>query len=140
MPDKVTRTQIELLSRQLADIDSQLQALTTGDVDAVIGPDGSSFLLRQSQLKLLQSEDELRELTHELRRERAKLVAAQAVAKIGSWSYDLISRAVDWSEEMYRIVDLDPAEITPRYDRFMGLVHPDDRDGLAMQFEHSLEE
>jgi hypothetical protein len=111
MPHKLTkdRPQIELLSRQLADIDSQLQALTTGDVDAVIGPDGTSFLLRQSQIKLLQSEDDLRDLAQQLEQERAKLVAAQAVAKIGSWSNDLVSGDVDWSDEMYRIFELNPA-------------------------------
>jgi PAS domain S-box-containing protein len=142
MRDKVTkeRSQMELLSRQLADIDSQLQALTAGDVDAVIGPDGSSFLLRQSQIKLLQSEDELRELAQELQRERAKLVAAQAVAKIGSWSIEVPSRVVDWSEEMYRIFDLKPTVLPPSYSRFLDLVHPDDRDLVNSQLRRSFED
>lgn len=44
-----------------------------------------------------------------MRLSEARLIEAQEVAKVGSWETDLISLKVIWSEETYRIFDIDPA-------------------------------
>jgi PAS domain S-box-containing protein len=45
---------------QLQDIEGRLQALTQGQIDAVLGPTGRAHLLEQAQQRLLASEDEQR--------------------------------------------------------------------------------
>jgi PAS domain S-box-containing protein len=122
----------------LQEIDLQLQALAAGEVDAVIGPGGQSYLLQKAQLKLLQSEGEQRELARQLDAERTRLLAAQAVAKIGSWSFDLITRMSEWTEEMYRICGIESARIQPTYQHIFELVHPDDREAVDTAFRQSL--
>src|SRR5262245_44076308 len=59
-------------------------------------------------------------------RER-QLREAQQLARIGSWEFDLATRTVSWSDELYRVYELDPETFQPTYDDTMRLVHPDDR-------------
>src|SRR5277367_3437624 len=130
---------ITALSRQLQDIDLQLQALTAGEVDAVIGPGGQSYLLQQAQTQLLQSDREQRALARQLQIEHSKFVGAQAVAKIGSWSFEVANCAIEWSDEMHRIWQTDADNFHPVYDRILELIHPQDRDGVNRTFLDSLE-
>lgn len=68
---------------------------------------------------------------HDLRRSEARLVAAQASAQLGSWEEDLRSQRAHWSEQMFRLLDRDPAEGAPRFAGLCELVHPEDSARLA---------
>ena len=62
-----------------------------------------------------------------LRRSEENLKRAQAVAHIGSWYLDIPRDELLWSDETYRIFGVPPG--TPlTYEKFLALVHPDDRD------------
>lgn len=78
------------------------------------------------EIALKTSEAEQREATRQLNLERSRLVAAQRVAKVGSWETDLATMAVLWSEETYRIHELDP-EVAVTHAGFLQRVHPSDR-------------
>jgi PAS domain S-box-containing protein/putative nucleotidyltransferase with HDIG domain len=60
-----------------------------------------------------------------LRQAHLALERAQAIAHLGSWSFDLVANRLTWSDEMYRILELDPQH-EPSYLAFMQRVHPDD--------------
>jgi PAS domain S-box-containing protein len=64
-----------------------------------------------------------------LRASEAGLAAAQRIAHIGSWSWNVQSEVLFWSDETFRIFDLPP---TPSVDRKKALarVHPADRECL----------
>lgn len=62
-----------------------------------------------------------------LRRSQAQLAEAQRIARIGSWEWDIAADQVTWSDEMYALLGLDPAEFQPSYQAFLDLVHPEDR-------------
>jgi PAS domain S-box-containing protein len=62
-----------------------------------------------------------------LARTQARLVEAQHVAHIGSWEWDVPGNSLWWSEELYRIFGVDPAQFSASYEGFLALVHPDDR-------------
>jgi PAS domain S-box-containing protein len=74
-----------------------------------------------------------------LNRERARLVEAQQIAGLGSWDTDLCTGDVVWSEQTYRIFGVDPAHFVPTHERFLELVHPDDRDFVDAEFRRSLQ-
>ncbi|MBB1473824.1 EAL domain-containing protein [Luteimonas sp. MC1782] len=78
------------------------------------------------EIALQASEAEQRESTRQLSLERARLVAAQRVAKVGSWETDLATMAVLWSAESYRIHEVDPEVAVTRND-LLELVHPADK-------------
>lgn len=62
-----------------------------------------------------------------LKESEANLAAAQKVAHIGSWEYDLSSKEITWSEESFHIFGLDPNGKEPTYADLIELIHPDDR-------------
>lgn len=63
----------------------------------------------------------------ELRTSRAILDRAQAVAHIGSWSFDFENEAPDWSTETYRILGIPPGKPLT-YETFLACVPPDERE------------
>jgi PAS domain S-box-containing protein len=56
-----------------------------------------------------------------------QLAAAQQIAHLGSWEWDLRSDRVVWSDELYRIYGLEPQSCPITYESFLNRVHPDDR-------------
>jgi PAS domain S-box-containing protein len=64
---------------------------------------------------------------------------AQTIAHIGSWEWDLAGDIVTWSDEMYRIFGV-AAEGGPiSYDRYLALIHQDDRDSVGEAVSRALE-
>jgi len=51
---------------------------------------------------------------------------AQRVAKLGHWEYDLESDHLTWSDEMFRIFELDKNQFDGSFATFLDRVHPDD--------------
>lgn len=68
----------------------------------------------------------LAETTEELERNSRGLREAQAIAKIGSWEGDHLTRETRWSEETFKIFGLQKDEIVPSLEAYMSFVHPDD--------------
>ena len=62
-----------------------------------------------------------------LREREERLVEAQRIARIGSWERDLPTNVPTWSDELYRLLELDPAGTAASAGRFLKTVHPDDR-------------
>jgi hypothetical protein len=60
-----------------------------------------------------------------------QLAEAQAIAKIGSWEWDVDLDLVSWSDELYRIYRIDRGELQPTYEGFLEKIHPDDRQYVA---------
>lgn len=85
------------------------------------------------------SQGELRKLAHQLETERARLLEAQAVAKVGSWETDLSTFTVIWSAETYRIFEIDEATVHTTHQMFLDLVHPEDRAAVDAAFLRSFE-
>jgi len=82
-------------------------------------------------------EERQRELTEQIDQEKARLITAQSVAKIGSWETDLKKLEVVWSAEAFRIYGLDPATYSPKHKEFLAFVHPDDRAVVDETFTRS---
>src|SRR5919199_2987488 len=57
----------------------------------------------------------------------AKLAAAQRVAHVGNWEFDVLPKELTWSEELFRIFGLDPSQPLPTYKQNIQHIHPDDR-------------
>ena len=85
------------------------------------------------------SEQRQHEITKQLEAERARLIEAQAVAKVGSWEVELPSLEITWSEQTHRIFETDPSHFHPRRPDFVELIHPEDRAKLDAAFQSSLD-
>jgi PAS domain S-box-containing protein len=82
-------------------------------------------LLQNYQQEL---EWEVAEKTQALRQSETKLKAAQRIAQVGNWEFDLNSKTVTWSEEIYRIYEADPQTFMLRPDTMIQRIHPEDLD------------
>ena len=56
-----------------------------------------------------------------------RLAEAQRLAQIGSWELDLGDNVLLWSDEIYRIFEIDPRRFGATYQAFLDAIHPDDR-------------
>ena len=74
----------------------------------------------------------------ELRESEARLNEAQRIAQIGSWELDLITNTLHWSDEVYRIFNLDPEKFDPVYEGFLENIHPDDREFVNNSYADSV--
>jgi diguanylate cyclase (GGDEF)-like protein/PAS domain S-box-containing protein len=55
------------------------------------------------------------------------LAEAQAIAHVGSWTWDAAADTATWSDEMYRIFGRDPSDEPLTGAEFVACLHPDDR-------------
>jgi transcriptional regulator with PAS, ATPase and Fis domain len=98
---------------------------------------------RTSQL-LIANEGLQREMEHrrrteeELRRSEAFLAEGQRISHTGSWSWNVTTGKVHWSEEHFRIFGFEPGEMTPAYDTFMSRIHEDDRSFVQLTIENAV--
>ena len=53
-------------------------------------------------------------------------MAAQQIAHIGNWEWDVIKKNLRWSEELFRIFGLQPRDFGPTVAEFFAHVHPED--------------
>lgn len=87
----------------------------------------------------------VRDITHRhameeaLRHSEMRLREAQSVASIGCWELDLTRDELYWSDEIYRIFELDPGVLPATYEKFLHAVHPDDRKLVDDAFNRSVE-
>ena len=66
------------------------------------------------------------------------LEEGQAVAHLGSWSFDVVHNSVVWSAELYRIFGVDPTSFGSTLESYLHCVHPDDRGLVQSVSERAL--
>jgi len=74
----------------------------------------------------------------ELIKKQTLLNEAQRIGQVGSWEHDLASRALTWSDETFRILELDPKLQPASYEAFLSVVEPADLERIKRIYAHSL--
>ncbi len=77
------------------------------------------------------------DLFEDLRETHLQLAEAQQIARVGSWEWDLTTGRMAWSEELYRILGLDPGASAPTREQFYEFVMPEDRAALRRATEEA---
>jgi PAS domain S-box-containing protein len=75
-----------------------------------------------------------------LRKQQLGLNEAQRIAHIGSWEMDFTSGDLSWSDEIYRIFEIDPMQFKASYPTFIERIHPEDRVRVDRVFNVAIEE
>jgi PAS domain S-box-containing protein len=164
MLDLATRYESESHQRQIKELirSNEMNALHQRWLWTLLV--GSFALLIVSVLFLLRlrrSREEVRKLnigleqrvlerTVELRQNQQWLAEAQRISHVGSWEYDIARDKHIWSDELFRIYEIDPAMQEASYRGRIDSIHPDDseaferayfearRTGAPYQSEHRL--
>jgi two-component system, sensor histidine kinase and response regulator len=99
-----------------------LGAVGTADAAVVIVRDVTEQHLAQATLAEIES----------------RLSGAEALAHVGSWLWDVRTGAVQWSREFHRIHGVDPLDFDGTLESHVGMIHPDDRDGVRAAMQSSV--
>ena len=81
---------------------------------------------------------ERKRLDNELRRSQEYLLAAQELGKTGSWARRISTGETYWSEEVFRILGLDPRTTPPTPAVATQLWHPDDREAAVRTLDEAI--
>lgn len=81
---------------------------------------------------------EQKAMEEQIRHSEENLKNAQKIAKLGSWHLDIQNEQLTWSDETYRIFELDRSEITDLHQSFYEHVHPEDRERVRGLYVESL--
>lgn len=101
----------------------------------VAGPDGRAERMIVALLDITAH----RAAEDHLRLSESRLGEAQRIAQIGNWELDLARDRVVWSDEVYRMFEIDRTRFGASYDAFLDAIHPDDRAAVNHAYQSSLE-
>ncbi len=74
--------------------------------------------------------------THDrLKQSETSLIEAQRLAHIGNWRYDLDTRNLFWSEEIFSILEFDPTQAIPCSHAFLARVHPNEQQHVKAAYQ-----
>ncbi|MEP6621011.1 MAG: PAS domain S-box protein, partial [bacterium] len=80
---------------------------------------------------------ELLRANERVQKKDAQLAEAQKMARVGSWSRDLVTGEINWSDEATRQLGY-PIGTAPSFAAFMARIHPDDRERVGVHVRESI--
>jgi PAS domain S-box-containing protein len=81
---------------------------------------------------------ERKKVEEKLRQSESLLMEAEYLAHVGSWSLDLSTKAVTWSDELYKIFGVDPSGFNNSVEGVIGFTHPADKDFIIHIVEKAI--
>ncbi|MEO7715664.1 MAG: diguanylate cyclase [Capsulimonas sp.] len=61
-----------------------------------------------------------------LKQSEERLKEAQSLAQMGSWEFEIATRRISWSDELFHLLELAPSDGEPSIERLRTFYHPDD--------------
>ncbi len=96
---------------------------------------GQSFILA-----LAHDISERKHSQQALQQSQQLLNEAQRIAHIGSWEVDFATDELTWTDETFRIWEVDPSQFGATVEAFLETVHPEDRDDVENAYNASVTE
>ncbi|MGI9321224.1 MAG: putative bifunctional diguanylate cyclase/phosphodiesterase, partial [Thiogranum sp.] len=129
-----------LMVTGLEDIASVNRAYDAGATDFITKPINWPILGHRIRYMLRASETlvDLAYTVRELHTSRVRLTNAQRIAQLGNWEIDTKTLAMTWSEEVYRILGVEQASVTPSLAALLSLIHEEDREQVRHWFSLAL--
>lgn len=153
----IGKTDYDFISKEQADFFRQKdrEAMDAGEMrineeEIVFASNGRKALLETRKIPVYHDVEFMgvlgigRDITEKKRLEtlivqnESRLKEAQKIAKVGSWELEFPGLELSWSDEIFRIFEIDPNLFQPTYDYFLNVIHPDDRSIVDMKYHQSL--
>ncbi len=83
---------------------------------------------------------ERKRIEEALRSSENRLKKAEKMGHTGYWDWSPVTGELVWTDEVYRILGFAPKQITPSYELFLDMVHPEDREFLNKSVDEALNE
>lgn len=125
-----------------SEMEDKVKAFQEGGVDYITKPFQKEEVIARvrTHIALSHTMQRMKKMTDALRISEESLKLAQTMAHLGHWEWDVKSGQVTCSEELYRILGLDPQEAMVSHDvflqAFLQAVHPDDRAFVSIHLDN----
>jgi PAS domain S-box-containing protein len=139
---------------QRAFVEDSFAAMARGELDAIsaiptLSKDGRVFYTDISALQiefggrqyiagLFRDVTAVHEAHQSLRESQRRLKEAQRIAQIGNWDLDLVGGTLTWSDEIFRLFEIDKTKFGATYEAFLNAIHPEDREAVNAAYTASL--
>jgi PAS domain S-box-containing protein len=70
---------------------------------------------------------------------RSRVDSAQQLALMGDYDWHIASDTNSWSDQLFRIYGYEPQSFNPSYERFLSMIHPEDRERIQAIHERAYE-
>lgn len=117
----------------LDDAESMKLAYETGATDFITKP--VNWLILGQRVRYLQRAGRV---LCDLIKNQTRLSYAQQIARMGSWEWDVENDKMRWSDEIYRLFNIDPIGFDGNYHAFLNSVHPLDKEFFNSALEEAL--
>ncbi len=116
------------------------QAIKAGASDYLVKGQFDGKILGRSirySLHRFKTQLQLEATAQHLALSEKRYVEAQEMAHFGNWEMDIVSNAMKWTDEVYRIFGYRPGSINPTFSDYLNYVHTEDRKMAEAFFEDS---
>jgi PAS domain S-box-containing protein len=117
---------ISYIIHRVEEMTDLVAAGPSGLVDSLASDETEDPALRFGREMMLRAE-ELQDSNRRLQEKSSNLRVAQRLLRLGSWTLNLASRDVSWSDSMYEVLGITRNEFGGSLSAYERLVHPDDR-------------
>ncbi|MEW6402830.1 MAG: PAS domain S-box protein, partial [Chloroflexota bacterium] len=73
-----------------------------------------------------------------LRESEARLREAERIALLGHWELDLLTNKLFWSDEIFKLFEMEPSTFGASFEAFLEAIHPDDRESVNQAYVDSV--
>lgn len=88
---------------------------------------------------LEQPDAERKQAEERLQESQERLNLALKSSGVGAWSWDVITNSMTWDPYTHPLFGLKPGAFGGRYEDFLNIIHPDDRERVTREVANSLE-
>ena len=118
-----------------------MQSVKAGAQDFLVkGEFDSKSLVRSIRYSLqrFKAKVKLQEAAEKLSVSEKRYKEAQEMAKFGNWEMDIVSNAMKWTDEVFRIFGFQPSQFKPTLSDYLKYVHVEDREKVENYFEETI--
>ena len=115
------------LNRRIDNFEGQLRHRDGHPIDVLISGRVTKLVGETMLISTIRDISLRKQAENDLRRSRRRLKDLQALAGLATWSYDVLTNEVTWSDEVFQLAGRSPSEGAPTRTEYIEMLHPKDR-------------
>ena len=95
-----------------------------------IANDVTNIVVKQLEIETANKRLQMQNQTFEL---------AENIAKLGSYKWNIANGELEYSDNLFRLLDCEPQEFLPTFEKFLAFIHPDDLPQVIQNGEQTIQ-